>query len=166
MYWERERPSFFARMRRAAARIIALGLVVFLLAFMACEKEQEPVDITLRPDYSAVIAAINDANASLTSKLSLIESSLTEGFSGNESALKLVRQAVASMSGTAAEKLSAIETAIQSQTSSLEMKLALVEAAVKEGFVDAKTQQELLQRRPFNPRRRVWRRSSAWLKPP
>ncbi len=133
-------------MKRFTDRIIRCGLlVVFLLAFMACEKEQEPVDITLRPDYSAVIAAINDANASLTSKLSLIESSLTEGFSGNESALKLVRQAVASMSGTAAEKLSAIETAIQSQTSSLEMKLALVEAAVKEGFVDAKTQQELLQ---------------------
>ena len=133
-------------MKRYTDRIIRCGLlVVFLLAFMACEKEQEPVDITLRPDYSAVIAAINDANASLTSKLSLIESSLTEGFSGNESALKLVRQAVASMSGTAAEKLSAIETAIQSQTSSLEMKLALVEAAVKEGFVDAKTQQELLQ---------------------
>ena len=133
-------------MKRFTDRIIRCGLlVVFLLAFMACEKEQEPVDITLRPDYSAVIAAINDANASLTSKLSLIESSLTEGFSGNESALKLVRQAVASMSGTAAEKLSAIETAIQSQTSSLEMKLALVEAAVKEGFVDAKTQLELLQ---------------------
>ena len=133
-------------MKRFTDRIIRCGLlVVFLLAFMACEKEQEPVDITLRPDYSAVIAAINDANASLTSKLTLIESSLTEGFSGNESALKLVRQAVASMSGTAAEKLSAIETAIQSQTSSLEMKLALVEAAVKEGFVDAKTQLELLQ---------------------
>ena len=133
-------------MKHFTDRIIRCSwLVVFLLAFMACEKEQEPVDITLRPDYSAVIAAINDANASLTSKLSLIESSLTEGFSGNESALKLVRQAVASMSGTAAEKLAAIETAIQSQTSSLEMKLALVEAAVKEGFADAKTQQELLQ---------------------
>ena len=120
-------------------------LVVFLLVFTACEKEQEPVDITLRPDYSAVIAAINDANASLTSKLSLIESSLTEGFSGNESALKLVRQAVASMSGTAAEKLAAIETAIKSQTTSLETKLALVEAAVNEGFADAKTQQDLLK---------------------
>ncbi len=83
--------------------------------------------------------------ASLTSKLSLIESSLTEGFSGNESALKLVRQAVASMSGTAAEKLAAIETAIKSQTTSLETKLALVEAAVKEGFVDANAQQALLQ---------------------
>ncbi len=133
-------------MKRFTDRIIRCGwLVAFLLAFTACEKEQEPVDITLRSDYSAVIAAINDANASLTSKLTLIESSLTEGFSGNESALKLVRQAVASMSGTAAEKLAAIETAIKSQTTSLETKLALVEAAVKEGFADANAQQALLQ---------------------
>ena len=133
-------------MKRFTDRIIRCGwLVAFLLAFTACEKEQESVEITLQSDYSAVIAAINDANASLMDKLSRIESSLSEGFSDNASAMTLVRQALASLEGTLEEKLAVVEAAIQSQTTSLELKLALVEAAVKEGFADAKTQQELLQ---------------------
>lgn len=120
----------------------------FLLASVvltACDAEPVKVSVTMESDYSQIIDAINSANQTLTTKMALIESALSQGFADNREAQELLRQALASLSGTAAEKLAAVEAAVKSQTASLELKLGLIEAALTGGFADASAQQKLLQ---------------------
>ena len=121
-------------------------LVAFLLQVLtSCYSPHPELDINLENDFRSVIDAVIQAKTTLAEKLSSSEKAMSDGLADNEEALELVRQAVASMSGTATEKLAAIEAAINAQTTGLETKIALVEAAVNEGFADAKTRQELLK---------------------
>ena len=112
-------------------RIFPVGLLgawlwlvpVAPLAFTACDSEPVKVSVKMDQDYSQIIEAIQNASQTLTDKMSLIEAALSKGFADNNEARELLRQAVESLSGTAAEKLAAIETAIKDQTASLEIKL-------------------------------------------
>ena len=120
----------------------------FLLAsavLTACDAEPVKVSVTMESDYSQIIDAINSANQTLTTKMALIESALSQGFADNKEAQELLRQAIASLSGTSAEKLAAVEAAVKSQTASLELKLGLIEAAISGGFADAAAQQKLIE---------------------
>ena len=122
-------------------------LLLALLAFTACDDptQNQEIDITLRSDYSGLADAINGTGQSLSQKLALIETVLQNGFTGGQNALEMIRQTLASLSGSATEKLAAIETAVKSQTVSFETKLALIEAAVSNGLADAAAQRALLQ---------------------
>ena len=50
------------------------------LAFTACDNGDPEIDITVKSDYGKIIEAINNANKSLTEKMSLIESAMARGF--------------------------------------------------------------------------------------
>ena len=135
-------------MRTIDKSVIGRTLSAFLLfvplVFTSCQYEPAKVDITLRSDYSGLVAAINQMDKSLSEKLSLIETTLSGGLADNAEALKLIRQAIASLGGTLEEKLAAIESAVKSQETSLSTKLAAIEAAVLEGFANQQAQQALL----------------------
>ena len=120
-------------------------LLTLLPVFTGCQEEPAKINITMVSDYSQLIDAINNTSRSLSDKLSLVESALASGFADSKTAQQMLQQAVASLTGTAAEKLAAIEEAVKSQTASLEMKLGLIEAAVTQGFADSAAQQALLQ---------------------
>lgn len=134
-------------------RIFPVGLLgawlwlvpVAPLAFTACDAEPVKVSVTMEADYSQIIEAINSASQTLTTKMALIESALSQGFADDKAAQDLLRQAVSSLSGTTAEKLAAVETAVKSGTTSLELKLGLIEAAVTGGFADENAQQALVR---------------------
>ena len=115
------------------------------LAFTACDAEPVKVSVTMEADYSQIIEAVNSSGQTLTTKMSLIESALSQGFANDKQAQDLLRQAVEAMDGTAAEKLAAVETAVKSGTTSLEMKLGLIEAAVTDGFANRKDQLALIK---------------------
>ena len=139
-------------MRKTEKRSIACTILCAIVLFgftplgsTSCEQQPAEIKVTLETDMSSIIAAINNANTTLTQKMSTIEKAMSDGLADSKAAIDLVRKAVDAMGGTMAEKMSAIEAAIQSQTTSLETKLALVEAAVNAGFADAATQQGLLQ---------------------
>ncbi len=132
-------------MKRFTHRIIRCGWLLAFLALSSCERPEAEVNITLQPDYSAIIAAIDNVNTTLSEKLATIEKAVSDGLADNQAALTLIRQAVASLEGTIAEKLAAVEAAVKAQTTSLETKLALIEAAVSSGFADSKAQQSLLK---------------------
>ena len=125
-------------------RKLLLALVLGL-AVPACDISQPELDIVLERDFSEVIQAINDANKSLTDKLTLIDAAFNNKMAGNRSLLELVQGALASLSGTQEEKLAAILAAVNARSTSLETKLALVEAAVQGGFTEARSQQALLR---------------------
>jgi hypothetical protein len=126
---------------------ILSGLVLLLasVSFPACENAHSDIDITLQTDYSQIVEAIDGVDQSLTTKLGLIESAVSEGFADVVAAQALVQKAVASLSGTLSEKLAAVETAVRGGTSSLEIKLSLIEAAVTQGFADGAAQQALIR---------------------
>ena len=132
---------------------LRLGRLLFLLlltpiapmAFTACDNPEPEITITMESDYRQIIQALNDVNKSLTQKLTLIESAISDGFADSQAQQALIQKALESLTGTMSEKLSAIETAIKSQTASLETKLALIEAAVANGFADQKAQESLIQ---------------------
>ena len=132
---------------------LRIGRLLFLLlltpvapmAFTACDTEPAEIVITMKSDLSKIIEAINDANKSLTEKLSLIESAAGSGFADDAEARKLLQQAIESLTGTESEKLAAIETAVKSQTASLETKLTLIETAVANGFADQESRQALIK---------------------
>ena len=128
-------------------KIILSGLVLLLasVSFPACENAHSDIDITLQTDYSQIVEAIDGVDQSLTTKLGLIESAVSEGFADVVAAQALVQKAVASLSGTLSEKLAAVETAVRGGTSSLEIKLSLIEAAVTQGFADGAAQQALIR---------------------
>ena len=134
-------------------RIFPLGLLgawlwlvpVASLAFTACDAEPVKVSVTMEADYSQIIEAVNSSGQTLTTKMSLIESALSQGFANDKQAQDLLRQAVEAMDGTASEKLAAVETAVKSGTTSLEMKLGLIEAAVTNGFANRKDQLALIK---------------------
>ena len=95
-----------------------LGALLLLLpvapvAFTACDADPVKVSITMEMDYSQIIEAINSTNQTLSEKLTLIESALSSGFADSKAAQDLLRQAVASLTGTVAETLAAIEEAIK-----------------------------------------------------
>jgi hypothetical protein len=114
------------------------------LAFTACDNGDPEIDITVKSDYGKIIEAINNANQSLTEKMSLIEAAMARGFADGREAQVLMQKAVSSLSGTLSEKLAAVETAVKGQTASLETKLGLIDAAVTDGFADSRTQQALI----------------------
>jgi len=114
-------------------------------SFTACDNANPEINILLDTDYREIIAAIGDANQSLSNKMALIEAAMRNGLSENESLMQLIQEALASMGGTMEEKFDAIEAVVKARTTTLETKLALVEAAVNQGFVDDQAQQELLQ---------------------
>ena len=126
---------------------ISFLLLSLALQFVltACEEEHQQITLKLQPDYSGVVAAINDANRSLTEKMAMIEASVSSGLADNQAAIKLIQDAVSSLGGTMEQKIAAVEAAVKAQATSLETKLALVEAAVTNGFADTATQQDLLQ---------------------
>lgn len=126
---------------------ISFLLLSLALQFVvtACEEEHQQISLKLQPDYSGVVAAINDANRSLADKLAMIEASVNSGLADNQAAIKLIQDAVSSLGGTMEQKIAAIEAAVKAQETSLETKLELVEAAVSNGFADTATQQDLLQ---------------------
>ncbi len=115
------------------------------LSLVACEDEASPVNIALQPDYRGVLEAISQSNQPLADKLALIEASQHDGLADNQTAIQMIRQAVASMGGTLEKKMDAISAAIKSQSTSLETKLALAEAAVTSGFAGSQAQLTLLQ---------------------
>ena len=130
--------------------ISLLGAILLLapaspLVFTACNTESAQIDITMKPDFSKIIEAIDDVNNTLSQKLTLIESAISDGFADNKAQQEMIRKALESLSGTMSEKFAAIETAIKNQIASLETKLALIEAAVAEGFADEQAQQELIK---------------------
>ena len=120
--------------RNRAGFFLLLLMALALPEFTACESRHSTINITLESDYSQIIQAINNANNSLTGKLELIETDVTDGDARKE----LIQQAVESLSGTMEEKLEAIEEAVNSQTTSLSGKLTLIETAVKQGLADKK----------------------------
>jgi len=61
----------------------------------------------METDFSEIIETITNANNSLSEKLAQIEESLRKGLSDSQSAMDLIRQAVASLTGTIEEKMAA-----------------------------------------------------------
>ena len=139
---------WFFRGRKRGRGGVVVGLLLFFfmapLAFTACDNGDPEIDITVKSDYGKIIEAINNANQSLTEKMSLIEAAMARGFADGREAQVLMQKAVSSLSGTLSEKLAAVETAVKGQTASLETKLGLIDAAVTGGFADSKTQQALI----------------------
>lgn len=125
--------------------LLLLFLPLAPLALSSCESGQEKIQIELELDYSGLLAAVQDANRSLTSRMALIESAVNDGLADNQQAMELIRKLIASLDGTAAEKMAAVAGAMKLQTTSLEAKVALVEAAVSAGFADSQAQQALLE---------------------
>lgn len=125
--------------------LLLLFLPLAPLALSSCESGQEKIQIELELDYSGLLAAVQDANRSLTSRMALIESAVNDGLADNQQAMELIRKLIASLAGTAAEKMAAVAGAMKLQTTSLEAKVALVEAAVSAGFADSQAQQALLE---------------------
>lgn len=124
---------------------ILLWLLLAPVVFSACDAEPVTISITMEEDYSQIIEAINSTNQTLTAKMSLIESALSQGFADDNAAQELLRKAVSSLTGSAKEKLGAVETAVRSGTASLEMKLGLIEAAMADGFADGNAQLALIR---------------------
>lgn len=127
-----------------------LGALLWLvpvspLIFTACDAAPVKVSISMESDYSQIIEAIQSTNQTLTAKMALIESALSQGFADEKEAQDLLRQAVSSLTGTVDEKLTAVETAVKNGTGSMELKLGLIEAAVEDGFVNGNVQLELIQ---------------------
>lgn len=115
------------------------------LVLVACEDNASPINIALEPDYRGVLEAISQSSQPLAEKLALIEASQRDGLADNQTAVEMIRKAVAAMGGTLEEKLDAISAAVRSQATALETKLALIEAAVSSGFTDNQAQLDLLQ---------------------
>lgn len=124
--------------------LLVLALVTPFV-FTACNTESDKIDITMKSDYSKIVEAINDVNTTLSQKLTLIESAVSDGFADSKALQEMILKALESLSGTTSEQFAAIETAIKSQTASLETKLAFIEAAITKGFADEKAQQALIK---------------------
>ena len=124
--------------------LLVLALVTPFV-FTACNTESEKIDITMKSDYSKIVEAINDVNNTLSQKLTLIESAVSDGFADSKALQEMILKALELLSGTTSEQFAAIETAIKSQTASLETKLAFIEAAVTRGFADEMAQQALIK---------------------
>ena len=114
------------------------------LSLLACDDDVPSVDIALQPDYRGILEAISQSGQSLSDKLALIEAAQRDGMADTEAALDLIRQAVASLTGTVGQKLAAIAEAVKSQATSLETKLVLIDAALSNGFADSAAARALL----------------------
>ena len=115
------------------------------LALVACKNDVPPIEIALQPNYQGVLEAISQSGQPLSEKVAFIEAAQRDGMADDLTAADLIRQAVASLSGTAEIKLYAIEEAVTSQATSLDTKLALIETAVSNGFAGGQTQMDLMQ---------------------
>ena len=137
---------------KASRRFLPAGMLcVWLLlpplapaALTSCQQDPASINITMVSDYSQILEALGRTNQSLTEKLSLVETALSQGFADSKEAGKMLSQALSTLPGTMEEKLAQIEAAVKSQTASLEIKLALIEAAVTGGFTDIAAQQALI----------------------
>jgi hypothetical protein len=137
---------------KASRRFLPAGMLCVLLlftplapaVFTSCHPEPATINITMVADYSQILEALSRTNQSLTEKLSLVETALSQGFADSEEAGQMLSQALSTLTGTMEEKFDQIEAAVKSQTASLEIKLALIEAAVTGGFADAAAQQALI----------------------
>ena len=125
--------------------IILFLYLALQFAVTSCEEDQQQITLELQPDYSGVVAAINDASRSLAEKIAMIEAAMNSGMADNQEAIKLIQNAVSSLGGTMEQKIAAVEAALKAQATSLETKLALVEAAVTNGFANGQAAQELIQ---------------------
>ena len=123
----------------------ALLLMAVVLLFSSCEPATGKLDITIKTDYSELVAKIENANLSLLERMSLLQKAMESGLADNQAAIELIQQAVESMSGSLNDKLAALEEAVKSQTITLETKLAIIEAAMNTGFADEKAAQKLLK---------------------
>ena len=75
-----------------------LGAMLWLvpvspLVFSACDAEPVKVSVTMEADYSQIIEAIQGTSQTLTAKMALIESALSQGFADDNAAQELLRQA-------------------------------------------------------------------------
>ena len=101
---------------------------------------------TVDEKMEAIQSALASQTTSLDSKMKLIQATVASiGVSGVTSEVELIKQALASLSGTADQKLAAIQTALESQSTTLSSKIALIETAVTNGFADGQTAIGLLQ---------------------
>ena len=89
---------------------------------------------SLEEKIAALDAAVKSETTTLETKLALVEEAV--GLLDNEQQLALIRDAVASLEGSAQEKLDALSVAVASQTTRLETKFALIATAVEQGFAD------------------------------
>ena len=81
-------------------RLILSGMLCASLMLSGCVYERHEVNIELNSDYSGIVAALNDGVKTLADKLALIEAAIQAGQTNDEEALKLIQQAVASLTGT------------------------------------------------------------------
>ena len=128
-------------------KLVLAGLLLIPLSsavFTSCDDSHPELDITMEADYSDVIAAIKDADKSLSDKMALIQAAVGSGMAETDSIVDMIMDALSAMDASLDEKIAAIKAAMTAQTTSLETKLALAEASVKGGYADALTQQELL----------------------
>ena len=133
------------RIIRHRIKLLTLLLAVAPLAFSACGPEPEVIEISVQSDFSQLVAALEDVDASLSQRMALLEAAVESGLADNQAAVALARQAVQSLRGDLEDKLAAVSEAVKSQGTSLETKLALIEAAISTGFADAQAQRALLQ---------------------
>ena len=133
------------RVIRHRITLLALLLALAPLATWSCEQEPEVIEITVQSDFSQLVAALENADASLSERMALLESAMKSGLADSQAAVALVRQAVQALRGSLEDKLAAVSEAVKSQGTSLETKLALIEAAIRTGFADAQAQRTLLQ---------------------
>ncbi|MBO4625061.1 MAG: hypothetical protein J5646_06170 [Bacteroidales bacterium] len=133
------------RVIRQRITLLALLLALAPLATWSCKQEPEVIDITVQSDFSRLVAALENVDASLSERMALLESAMQSGLADNKSAVALVRQAVQALRGSLEDKLAAVSEAVRSQGTSLETKMALIEAAIRTGFADGQAQRALLQ---------------------
>ena len=75
-------------------KIILILSTAALLCLSACEAEQNEVNIKIKSDYSELIKAINESNATLLEKLDAVEKAIKDGTLQTKDALDMVRQAI------------------------------------------------------------------------
>ena len=131
-------------MKKSFKYILMLLLLLPFGTLPSCMLEPVKIELELDMDYKGLLAAVRDANQSVSAKLALVEEALNSGLASNQQAIQLLQEMIKALEGNSLEKLLAIEGAIKSQTTGLETKLALVEAAVQGGFADASQSQALL----------------------
>ena len=101
---------------------------------------------TVGEKIADISSAMSSQTTSLDTKMALIDAAVTAiGEIGVETQVQLIRQALATLSGTTDQKLTSIQTALGSQSTDLLSKVAIIQTAVTNGFADGQTAIGLLQ---------------------
>lgn len=89
-------------MKKIVSSLIAVLLLTpaVLLSFTACENPKPEINITMQSDFSKIIDAINDMTNTLSQKLTLIESAVSDGFADSQTAQEMIRKALETMGNT------------------------------------------------------------------